>query len=62
MDSEQDVEVQSTGLHDLLTLILWALPVQQPKYRCDFSRLNTKLNSICHLLPLIGAHHILHVS
>jgi hypothetical protein len=24
--------------------------------------LNTKLNPICHLLTLLGAHHILHVS
>jgi hypothetical protein len=24
--------------------------------------LNAKLNSICHLLALLGAHHILHIS
>jgi hypothetical protein len=24
--------------------------------------LNAKLNSICHILALLGAHHILHVS
>ena len=24
--------------------------------------LNAELNPICHLLPLLGAHHILHVS
>jgi hypothetical protein len=24
--------------------------------------LNTELNPICHLLALLGAHHILHVS
>jgi len=24
--------------------------------------LNTELNPICHLLTLLGAHHILHVS
>jgi len=27
-----------------------------------FNHLNTKLNPICHLLALLGAHHILHVS
>ena len=27
-----------------------------------FNPLNTKLNPICHLLALLGAHHILHVS
>jgi len=26
------------------------------------NRLNAKLNPICHLLALLGAHHILHVS
>ena len=27
-----------------------------------FDPLNAKLNPICHLLALLGAHHILHVS
>jgi len=27
-----------------------------------FNTLNTELNPICHLLPLLGAHHILQVS
>jgi hypothetical protein len=27
-----------------------------------FNPLNTDLNSICHLLALLGAHHVLHVS
>jgi len=27
-----------------------------------FNPLNVELNPICHLLALIGAHHILHVS
>ena len=27
-----------------------------------FNPLNAKLNPICHLLALVGAHHILHVS
>jgi len=30
--------------------------------RFELNPLNTKLNSICHLLVLLGAHHILHVS
>jgi len=35
-----------------------------PKYYlgCKFNLLNTELNSICHLLALLGAHHNLHVS
>jgi len=28
----------------------------------QFNPLNTKLNPICHLLALFGAHHILHIS
>jgi hypothetical protein len=27
-----------------------------------FNPLNTELNPICHLLALLGAHHMLHVS
>jgi hypothetical protein len=27
-----------------------------------FNCLNAKLNPICHLLALVGAHHILHIS
>ena len=27
-----------------------------------FNPLNAKLNSICHLLALLGVHHILHIS
>jgi len=29
---------------------------------CLFNSLNAELNPICHLLALLGAHHILHVS
>jgi len=29
---------------------------------CRIKPLNAKLNLICHLLALLGAHHILHVS
>ena len=28
----------------------------------NFNHLNAELNPICHLLALLGAHHILHVS
>jgi hypothetical protein len=28
----------------------------------DFNPLNAELNPICHLLALLGAHHILHIS
>ena len=29
---------------------------------CNFNPLNAELNPICHLLALLGAHHILYVS
>jgi len=28
----------------------------------EFNPLNVELNPICHLLALLGAHHILHIS
>jgi hypothetical protein len=28
----------------------------------NINPLNTELNPICHLLALLGAHHILHIS
>jgi hypothetical protein len=31
-------------------------------WHADISPLNTQLNPTCHLLALLGAHHILHVS
>jgi hypothetical protein len=30
--------------------------------RTVLNHLNAELNTICHLLALLGAHHILHVS
>jgi len=32
------------------------------KITCMFNPLNAELNPTCHLLALLGAHHILHVS
>jgi hypothetical protein len=29
---------------------------------CQINPLNAELNPICHLLALLGAHHILHIS
>jgi len=34
----------------------------QEIFQGTFNPLNAKLNPICHLLALLGAHHILHVS
>ena len=35
---------------------------QVVSYKVWFNPLNAKLNPICHLLALLGAHPILHVS
>jgi len=35
---------------------------QPPPTSAEFKPLNSKLNPICHLMALLGAHHILHVS
>jgi hypothetical protein len=34
----------------------------ETKNKIIFNPLNAELNPICHLLALLGAHHILHVS
>jgi hypothetical protein len=39
-----------------------SLHTKYPLFLLDFNPLNAKLNPICHLLALLGAHHILHVS
>ena len=40
----------------------WLCCSYWPQFMPDINPLNAKLNSICHLLALLGAHHILHVS
>jgi len=38
------------------------LQFQEAPHFIAFNPLNAELNPICHLLALLGAHHILHVS
>jgi len=38
------------------------LPVLNDEIYIKFNPLNPELNPICYLLPLLGAHHFLHVS
>jgi len=40
----------------------WILNLKKPRNISCFNSLNAELNPICHLLALLGAHHILHVS
>jgi hypothetical protein len=38
-------------------------PLERPRHTWeDINPLNAELNPICHLLALLGTHHILHVS
>jgi hypothetical protein len=37
-------------------------PHGRTRSRWSINPLNAELNPICHLLALLGAHHILHVS
>ena len=52
--------------HILLTLLILTTRDKQFKQHSpslpNFNSLNGELNPICHLLSLLGAHHILHVS
>ena len=41
---------------------LWPLTRYSAFIEPDINPLNAELNPICHLLALLGAHHILHVS
>jgi hypothetical protein len=51
---------------NLLTTTIVAPPSNASKWQMGFNSafkgLNAELNPICHLLALLGAHHILHVS
>jgi len=47
-------------LKGIFSMPLWG-PAEH-KYITDVNPLNAELNPICHLLALLGAHHIFHVS
>ena len=38
------------------------LPLSNDHYHISINPLNAELNAICHLVALLGVHHILHVS
>ena len=42
--------------------LMTADKTNQPVWYLAINPLNAELNPICHLLALLGAHHILHVS
>jgi len=51
-----------TSINKELTLVKIASALGLGFASDAVNRLNAKLNPICHLLALLGAHHILHVS
>ena len=42
--------------------LLYLSPLCSADVTAMFNPLNAELNHICHLLALLGAHHILHIS
>ena len=44
------------------SLLVWAVCHIQTNARITLNPLNAKLNPICHLLALLGAHPVLHIS
>ena len=57
--------VGHTALLSIINYIAWSLLYQMSSLRGRLNRINplkAELNPICHLLALLGAHHILHVS
>jgi len=59
-----NINVSTSPWSSYLSSTNWNLFIQKTKdsFSFSFNPLNAKLNPICHLLALLGAHHILHVS
>ena len=49
-------------LHKAISICETASCCNPNNSKVNFNPLNTGLNLICHLLALLGAHHIFHVS
>ena len=62
-NTSNDKLVQKDSFHFWLTVWLsWESACASHSVEWHLNPLNAKLNPICHLLTLLGAHHILHVS
>ena len=65
-ESKKISELEKQIPENLTSLLLTpqgkALSLSLPCGGSAFNTLNAELNPICHLLALLGAHHILHVS
>jgi len=48
--------------HNVCGLFIRTTALWQVLHNSHINLLNAELNPICHLLELLGAHHILHVS
>jgi len=54
--------VRNTLLSSLLNISFIHFEPNTNFHKASFNPLNAELNPICHLLAILGAHHILHVS
>jgi hypothetical protein len=59
-----ELVIKSSGnlWRDVLTYLITRFNADKPLVKGYFNPLNAKLNSICHLLALAGAHHFVDVS
>ena len=62
MNSFRNLSEQLYVYTQHLTLVQRRYMAYESVKRTTFNPLNAKLNPICPLLALLGAHHILHVS
>jgi len=56
------VNKQAAQKYDVDRLSLRKLCVLEVRKQYQINPLNAELNPICHLLALLGAHHIIHIS
>ena len=63
--SRQQYSVTVTGCCSYSCFVLLKMgdsDARNMQSSCQINPLNAELNTICHLLALLGAHHILHIS
>ena len=58
----EDEGTTVSGVTDIFVPLCKMSPVTSESYMAIFNPLNPELNPVCHLLALLGAHPILHIS
>jgi hypothetical protein len=54
------LSLRALGLRKTVGVVVIRLP--QRELKASINPLNAELNPVCHLLALLGAHHILYIS